>query len=153
MEELSSREINSELWDIESSLRTVRAELSIYDSAKAAGRPVPPSFSSRFEPNARKRTLRAFNSDEVAYKEDIMLRHVKELRVHERQLRALHFRIRDRMLWRQRGAVIGALQGIGGQVQRARREFDAAVDEEKAARSRTLPRAMGGRRFAKQMRK
>ena len=149
MEELSSREINPELWDIESSLRTVRAEIAIYDSAKAAGLPLPPSFSSRFEPNARKRTLRAFHSDEVSYKEDIMLRHVRELRARERQLRALYFRVRDRMLWRQGREVRRALEGISGRVEQARREVDAAVDAEAAARLMTLPRAMGEHQFVK----
>lgn len=78
-----------------------------------------------------------------------MLRHVRELRARERQLRALYFRVRDRMLWRQGREVRRALEGISGRVEQARREVDAAVDAEAAARLMTLPRAMGEHQFVK----
>ncbi|OBU00092.1 hypothetical protein VE01_01836 [Pseudogymnoascus verrucosus] len=102
-------------------LRYVRRKLAIYDTAIASGQPVPPSFSARFEPNARRRSLRSFLFDEATYKEEVMLGRVRELRRYETMLRGLI------ELFERRQEVQDNLGRVESLVRRAGQEIDAAA--------------------------
>ncbi|KAL5347043.1 hypothetical protein ACLOAV_008186 [Pseudogymnoascus australis] len=116
-------------------LSFVREQLAIYDGAIAGGYPLPASFTARFEPDTRKRSLGSFLHDEPTYNQEMMLDYVIRLRAYETE-RLMAFRDRFRQL-NQRRLFVGNIKLC---VAQARRELDVADSVKEAAQSTALPR-------------
>lgn len=121
-------------------LSFVREQLAIYDGAIAGGYPLPASFTARFEPDTRKRSLGSFLHDEPTYNQEMMLDYVTRLRAYEKQRteRLVAFQSQLRLLEQlnQRRLFVGNLNQF---VTQARRELDVADSVKEAAQSTTLP--------------
>ncbi|OBT48965.1 hypothetical protein VE00_00648 [Pseudogymnoascus sp. WSF 3629] len=120
-------EITPEQCAIERTLQHIRDQLAIYDSAIAAGQPVPASFSAHLEPMARQLDLEWFSLDEATYTEEAMLEHIEALRKYERDLRLLESLPQQIWLFKRLQEAERNLWIVHQLVWDARQEIDAAA--------------------------